>query len=128
LIFLGLVSRSSIFDLHEEASFVPQLGDAGFDVYVLDWGEPGQADADRTISTYVSRYLPRAVRSLLRTSGAADLTMIGYCMGGNLALLAAAGHPQLPIRNLITVATPVDMQGSRRSSSRISTGHATPTS
>jgi polyhydroxyalkanoate synthase len=109
LIFLGLVSRSTIFDLHEKASFVAQLRDAGFDAYVLDWGEPDEADSGRTISTYASRYLPRAVRSLLRKSGATDFTMIGYCMGGNLALLAAAGHPDLPLRNLITMATPIDL-------------------
>jgi polyhydroxyalkanoate synthase subunit PhaC len=109
LMFLGLVSRSSIFDLHERASFVARLRDAGFDVYVLDFGEPDAGDADRTISMYVSRYVPRAVRAAVRTSGVPDLTMIGYCMGGNLALMTLAGHLELPVRNLITMATPIDM-------------------
>ena len=34
--------------------------------------------------------------------------MIGYCLAGVLALLLAAGHPELPIRNLITLTTPCD--------------------
>jgi polyhydroxyalkanoate synthase len=110
LLFLGLVSSSSIFDLHQKASVVQRLRDAGFDVYVLDWGTPDAGDAGRTIETYVCRYLPRAVGAVLRTSDVRAFTMIGYCMGGNLALIAAAGEPDLPIRNLVTMATPIDMQ------------------
>ncbi|MGK2237462.1 MAG: polyhydroxyalkanoate synthase [Rhodococcus sp. (in: high G+C Gram-positive bacteria)] len=108
LLILGLVSRSTLFDLHEKASLVGALRDAGFDVYILDWGVADAGDAKNRLETYVSRYLPRAVRALLRTSGADDFSLIGYCMGGNLALLAAASHPELPIRNLVTMATSVD--------------------
>ena len=35
--------------------------------------------------------------------------MVGYCFGGVLALLYAAGHPGPHLRNLVTMATPVDM-------------------
>jgi polyhydroxyalkanoate synthase subunit PhaC len=108
LIMLGLVSRSSLFDLHEKASMVRTLRDHGFDVYVLDWGVADAGDADNTLETYVSRYLPRAVRALRRTSEADELTLVGYCMGANLALLAVAGHPELPVRNLVTMACGVD--------------------
>ena len=34
--------------------------------------------------------------------------MLGYCFGGDLTLLMAARHPELPIRSLTTIATPVD--------------------
>jgi polyhydroxyalkanoate synthase len=108
LMFIGLVSRAHIFDLHEDNSVARRLGEAGFDVYVLDWGEPGPQDATNTLETYVTRYLPRAVAAMLRESGSSDCTMFGYCMGGNFALLAAA-EGRLPIRNLVTMATPIDM-------------------
>lgn len=108
LIMLGLVSRSSLFDLHEKASMVRALRDAGFDVYVIEWGIADAGDADNTIETYVTSYLPRAIRAVLATSGAPDLTLIGYCMGGNLALMAVAGNPALPVRNLVMMATGVD--------------------
>ena len=108
LVFIGLVSRSFILDLQAGNSFVERLRDAGFDVFLLDWGVPDAADAANTIETYVSDYLPRAVRALLQETGATDVTMFGYCMGGNFALLAAAAG-RLPIRNLITIATPVAM-------------------
>ena len=34
--------------------------------------------------------------------------MLGYCFGGVLSLISAARHPELPIRNLALMATPVD--------------------
>ena len=33
---------------------------------------------------------------------------MGYCLGGVLAALYAAGHEDAPVRNLILMATPVD--------------------
>jgi len=43
-----------------------------------------------------------------RTSGTDDVTMLGYCFGGVLAVLYAAGHMGPQLRNLVTMATPVD--------------------
>ena len=108
LIILGLVSRTALFDLQENASMVRALRDGGFDVFVLDWGVADAGDADNTLATYVSRILPRAIRALLRVSGADATSLVGYCMGGNMALLAVAAHPELPVRNLVTMATAVD--------------------
>lgn len=108
LLFLGLVSRSTVLDLTPGNSFVAALRDAGFDVFLLDWGVPGDADAANTLETYVDEYLPGAVAALLEESGARELSVLGYCMGGCFSLLLLAGHPELPIRNLVTMATPVD--------------------
>jgi polyhydroxyalkanoate synthase len=108
LLFIGLISRSFILDLYPGNSFVERLRDAGFDVWLLDWGIPEAADARNTVDTYVSEYLPRAVKVLLAETGSPDVSMLGYCMGGNFALLAAAAG-KLPIRNLVTIATPVAM-------------------
>lgn len=108
LLMIGLVSRSSIFDLHEKASLVAALGAAGFDVYVLDWGVADAGDAENTLETYLNRYFTRAVRALLRRSSATELSVVGYCMGGDMALLATAAMPELPIRNLVALATPLD--------------------
>ncbi|MFT3872391.1 MAG: alpha/beta fold hydrolase [Nocardioides sp.] len=108
LMMIGLVSRSYIFDLHEKASLVRALRDHGFDVYVLDWGIATAADADNTLETYLCRYFARAVRAVLRTSSTSDVSLVGYCMGGAMALQGMAGMPDLPIRNLVTMAAPLD--------------------
>lgn len=108
LIVHSLVSRSYILDLRPGNSMVEFLVDAGLDVFLLDWGVPDELDADNTLETYVDEYLPRAVDAVRRKTGSDEVTMAGYCLGGLLALLYAAGYPDAPVRNLILMATPVD--------------------
>jgi polyhydroxyalkanoate synthase len=80
----------------------------GFDVFLLDWEPAEPADAENTLETYVDHYIPEAVTALLAESGDDALTVIGYCFAGIMTLLLAAGHPELPIRNLVTLTTPCD--------------------
>jgi len=107
-IIYSLVCRSYVLDLSPDNTFVGRLLDAGLDVFLIDWGVPDEKDADNSFETYVDYYLPQAVRAILDETGSDGLTLLGYCSGGDLALLLAARHPELPIRNLITVATPVN--------------------
>jgi polyhydroxyalkanoate synthase subunit PhaC len=104
----SLISRSYVLDLSPDNTFVGRLLEAGLDVFLIDWGVPDQRDADNSLETYVDYYLPHAVRALLAEAGSDGLTVLGYCLGGDLALLLAARHSELPVRNLITVAAPVD--------------------
>jgi len=105
----SLVSRSFILDLRPGNSLVEFLRDFGFDVYLVDWGVPDELDAENTLETYVDEYLPLAVGAVLEQSGCSEVTLDGYCLGGVLALLYTAGHAAAPVRNLVTMATPVDM-------------------
>jgi polyhydroxyalkanoate synthase subunit PhaC len=107
VIFIGLVNRATVFDLQKGNSFVQHVMDGGFEAFVLDWGVPDEEDAANTLETYVQRYLPRAIRAVERETGVGEVNLIGYCMGGMMALLALAGQPELPVRNLVTIATPV---------------------
>jgi polyhydroxyalkanoate synthase len=108
LIVMSLISRSYILDLRPGNSFIEHLLEAGYDVFMVDWGVPDQADSRNTIETYVDDYLPLAVSAACEEAGAKALTLIGYCLGGVLAALYLAGHPEAPVRNLVLVATPVD--------------------
>lgn len=110
LIVMSLISRSYILDLYPGNSFIEQLRDAGLDVYLLDWGIPDEREAEHTLETYVDDYLPRAVNKVAEISGTDDVNVLGYCYGGVLSLLLAARHPELPIRSLAVMATPVDFQ------------------
>jgi len=104
----SLVSRSYILDLRPGNSAVEYLVNAGFDVFMLDWGMPDELDADNDFATYVDEYLPRAVAAVCRETGHHDVTMAGYCLGGVIALLYAAGRDDAAVRNLILMATPAD--------------------
>ncbi|MCP3988572.1 MAG: alpha/beta fold hydrolase [Actinomycetia bacterium] len=108
LLVMSLVSRSFILDLQPGNSFVEHLLEQGLDVFLLDWGVPEAEEAENTLETYVDQYLPEAVAVVDRLGGGEGVTMFGYCFGGLLALLYAAGHSDGPVRNLVVMATPVD--------------------
>ncbi|MGY1745411.1 alpha/beta fold hydrolase [Blastococcus sp. SYSU D00695] len=110
LIVFSMISRSYILDLQPGNSFVEQLLEAGFDVYMLDWGEPDERDAHNRLEDYVDDYIPAAVARVQQISGADEVNLFGYCFGGDLALLYAAHHPEAPLRSLTVLATPVDFR------------------
>ncbi|MCW2586340.1 MAG: Poly(3-hydroxyalkanoate) synthetase [Frankiales bacterium] len=112
LIVFSLVSKSYVLDLTPGNSFVEHLRDDGFDVFLLDWGTPDERDASNGLEDYAERYIPAAVDAVREASGSPDVSLLGYCFGGVLALLAVAAKPELPLASLTTVATPVDYQGS----------------
>lgn len=108
LLVMSLVSRSTILDLQPGNSFVEHLLERGFDVFLLDWGVPEEEEAGNTLETYVDHLLPEAVSTVDQMGGGEGVTVFGYCFGGLLALLYAAGHADDPIRSLVVMATPVD--------------------
>lgn len=108
LLVMSVVTRSYIFDLLPGESIVERLLAAGYDVFLVDWGVPGAAESQNTLETYVDGYLPLAIDAVCSETGAEAVSVVGYCLGGVLALLCAAGHADVAIRNLVLVATPVD--------------------
>jgi polyhydroxyalkanoate synthase subunit PhaC len=112
LLVFALINRPEIFDLRPGNSFVEFLLEEGFDVFLLDWGEPGDEDADMGIDNYVCDELPWAIRESLRASGQDELSLLGWCIGGTLVAMHAALEPGGPARNLVLLTTPVDTTGS----------------
>ncbi len=108
LLVMSLVSKPYVLDLRPGNSFVEALIGRGFDVYMIDWGTPDAADADNSFETYCDEYIPFACAAAMRTSGVDELHVFGYCFGGVLSLIFAAGHPEIPLRTLSLMATPID--------------------
>jgi polyhydroxyalkanoate synthase subunit PhaC len=69
---------------------------------------PDELEADNDLERYVDGYLPRALDAVRRVSGHEEVTLVGYCLGGVIATLYAAGHDRANVRNLILMATPLD--------------------
>ena len=109
LIVFSLISRSYILDLSGN-SFVERLLKSGFDVWLLDWGVPDERDAQNRLEDYVDAYLPAGITRILELTGRNEVNLLGYCFGGDLALLHAAHHPGSPLRSLTVMATPVDFR------------------
>ena len=108
LLVMSVVTRSYIFDLLPGDSIVERLLGAGYDVFLVDWGVPDAADSENTLETYVTGYLPGALKATRLASGRDEVSIVGYCLGGLLSLLCVAAAPDLPVRNLVLMATPVD--------------------
>ena len=126
LLVMSLVTRPYVFDLRPGNSLVARLLDAGHDVYLLDWGIPDAVESGNTLEMFCDEYLPLAAQAVLRTSGADGLTLFGYCLGGVLALLTAAGHPDLPVRSIALLAVPVDFAELGPMANLLNTGRLEP--
>jgi polyhydroxyalkanoate synthase len=97
-----------IYDLFPNRSFIKYLLAHGHDVYLIDWGKPSLKNASQTVSTYVKDWLPKCIEAVKQDSGAAQVSLHGWSMGGMLAALYAASSEKNDVRNLITLGTPVD--------------------
>ena len=127
LVFVhSLVSRSYVFDLVPGNSFVETMLDSGFDVYLVDWGVPDELESGNTLETYTDGYIPTVIREVQRQTGNPDVNLFGYCFGGVLSLLSLAGNPDLPVRSLAVMATPVDMAHTGPMSSMMAEGRVEP--
>src|SRR5574341_896331 len=102
------ISRPYIFDLIPSSSFIEYMTREGFDFYLLDWGVFGPEDNHFNVDDSVTRILPRMARKVLESSGAPAISVVGYCMGAPLAACFLALSPELPVKNFINMAGPID--------------------
>lgn len=105
-----LMVKPFIFDLYPGRSLVASLLQRGFDVYLVDFGEPDSADAYVTLENYVLDWIPAAVESVKQHSGCDEISMLGYCMGGLFALSHTAANDDASVRNIVTIGAPVDFE------------------
>ena len=104
----ALMNKPYILDLRPGNSFIEYMVKQGFDVYLLDWGDPGPEDKDLKFDNYVLDYLPRAIRKVKAVSGSDEFSMLGWCIGAILATIYAALRPDDGLKNLILLTAPLD--------------------
>lgn len=122
LLVHSLVSRSYVFDLVPGNSAVEFLRDAGFDVYLIDWGVPDELEAGNTLDTYSDTYLPAIIDRVADIAESPDVNVYAYCFGAVLALLGIAGNSELPVRSFTVQATPVDFSHMGTMNNLVGTG------
>jgi len=103
----SLVNRAYILDLQPRRSLARYLAASGFDTYLIDWDGPGPDEKRFGFDDYVKR-LERVVDHVIAETGQKP-AVVGYCMGGNLALaLAAVAGDKIAALGLL--ATPWDFE------------------
>ena len=108
LLVMATTHRGYIFDLAPGQSLIEFLLLRGYDVYVMDWNPPSASEAGLRFEDYVLDFLPDCIARVQAHSGESQVTLAGYCMGGVLASIYAALHPQGPVKNLVCFTTPID--------------------
>jgi polyhydroxyalkanoate synthase subunit PhaC len=107
----SLVNRAHVLDLFEGRSMLRFLA-ARQRVLLLDWGWPGEAERGFTLTDYVAGRLERAIGAV-----GEPVVLVGYCMGGLLALAAAQRRPER-VRALALLATPWDFHAADPAAAR----------
>ena len=99
----SLINPPDVLDLDGEQSLLRWLATQGVRPLLVDWGTPGTADRGLTVAAHIETML----LPLLDGLGEAPL-LAGYCLGGTMALAAAALRPA---RALALLATPWSFSG-----------------
>jgi polyhydroxyalkanoate synthase subunit PhaC len=105
-----LAAPISCFDLHRGASLAQHLVRIGYPTYVVDYGPISFEQRTLGLEHWVSDVVPAAVRAASEHAGGTPVQVVGWCLGGIMALLAAAADRRLPIASLALVASPFDFE------------------
>ncbi|HEX4880560.1 MAG TPA: alpha/beta fold hydrolase [Limnobacter sp.] len=108
---LGVTTET--FDLMPDRSLVKFMVEAGFRVYLIDWGKPERKHAKLGLYDYSHDMMGQAMSTVRKHSGSNDVSLFGWCMGGLLCLLYAGYGEDKHIRNLVTVASPIDLRNGK---------------
>ena len=106
---LGVTTET--FDLMPQRSLVRYMVARGYKVYLVDWGKPRREHAGLNMHDYAHEMMSHALTAVRRHSGSEELSMMGWCMGGLLCLIYLGLTQDPNVRNLVTVASPIDMRG-----------------
>lgn len=111
LVVPSLINRAYILDLMEGRSFLRTLAQQGFRPFLVDWDRPGAVERGFDLSAYIAGRLGAALDRVLAIAGRPPV-VIGYCMGGLLALALARLRPR-DVAGLMLLATPWDFHADR---------------
>lgn len=111
LVVPSLINRGYVLDLTAQRSLMRWLAGRGFRPFLVDWDAPGLAERGFDLSRYIAGRLEGALDAVLAECGRPPV-LIGYCMGGLLALAVALRRRQ-DICGLACLATPWDFHADR---------------
>jgi len=111
LVIPSLVNRAYILDLTERRSLMRYFAARGLAPFLVDWDAPGPDERDFTLTDYVLDRLEPMLDRVAVLCGRPPV-LVGYCMGGLLALPLAQRRPE-SVAGLALLATPFDFAAGR---------------
>ena len=116
LVVPSLINRAYILDLAADKSLLRFLAGAGLRPLLVDWGKPGALERGFDLTAYIVGRLEPAAEAAAALG--APVAVLGYCMGGLLALALAERRPRLAAA-LALLATPWDFHAERAGQARL---------
>src|SRR4051812_7415269 len=102
-----LAAPAQCFDLRRGCSLAEHLLLLGYPTYLVDYGRIGFDDRELGLEHWVEDVLPAAAAAVCEDSGADEVDVVGWCLGGIMSLLSVADG-RIPARSVAMVASPFD--------------------
>jgi polyhydroxyalkanoate synthase len=94
----SLINPPDVLDIDGERSLLRWLATQGVRPLLIDWGSPDAAENDLTVAGHVESLLLPLIDAI-----GEPVALVGYCLGGTMAIAAAALRP---VTALALIATP----------------------
>lgn len=103
-----LAAPATCFDLRRGCSVAEHLTRRGYPTYLVDYGAIStRTDKQLGLEHWVEDVIPAAIREVSEDAGGQPVQVVGWCLGGIMALLAVAGE-KLPVQSVALIASPFD--------------------
>jgi polyhydroxyalkanoate synthase len=124
LVIPSLINRAYVLDLSARKSLLRYFAERGLRPLLVDWGRPGTAERDFTLTDYIAGVLERALDRTMAITGRKP-ALLGYCMGGTLAV-ALAARRAADLAGLVLLAAPWDFHAGWSVQARVAAAAARP--
>lgn len=99
----SLINPPLILDMPYRRSLLRWLSRQGVRPLLVDWGTPSPQHRDQDVAQHIEEMLIPLLRSIGEPAA-----LVGYCLGGTMAMAAAAA---VPVRGLALIAAPWRFSG-----------------
>lgn len=84
LIIPPWINKYYILDMREKNSFVRHCLQQGHTVFMISWANPDASLASKDFNAYMQEGPLAAMAAIKQRTGASEINMLGYCLGGTL--------------------------------------------
>ncbi len=101
-------TSTRVFDLRGDLSLAATLTSQGRPTYVVEYTDTSVRDRSLHLDHWLDRVLPAAVERVAEHAGR-PVHLVGWSLGGVLAVLTAADRPTLPLASVVALGAAFDL-------------------